>query len=38
LKNGPIVKQLFHHWLPKKQTPSRLFDILAKRWMQTTRK
>jgi hypothetical protein len=32
------VKQLFHHWLPKKQTPSRLFDILAKRWMQTTRK
>ena len=31
LKNGPIVKQLFHHWLPKKQTPSRLFDILAKR-------
>ena len=31
LKNGPIVRQLYHHWLPKKQTPSRLFDILAKR-------
>jgi hypothetical protein len=32
------VKQLLHHRLPKKQTPSRLFDILAKRWMQITGK
>ena len=30
-KNGAIVRQLFHHWLPKKKTPKRLFDILAKK-------
>lgn len=29
-KNGKTLRQLFHHWLPKKQTPKFLFDILAK--------